>query len=82
MPGCYACGGTGECPICHGSGLTLTSKCVACDGKGGCSQCNPNGHVARESRGIGYEWIRVARIVGFIIAAFLYYVIREWLRDR
>jgi len=82
MPGCYRCGGTGECSICHGAGRTLTSNCVACGGNGGCPQCNPNGNVALESRGGGYEWVRALRIAGFAVAALLYFVIREWLRSR
>jgi len=72
MARCYECGGTGECPSCHGAGVGLTQRCIICGGSGACQACNPGGLVAptvntpRAEITRNYRW--VAYGLGFLIA--------------
>lgn len=82
MAGCYTCGGTGECPTCHGAGATLTQKCVTCGGLGGCPACNPNRNVAWESGTVGYELRRMAKIALFALLPLLYWLWKVYVVGR
>ena len=72
MTRCYECGGTGECPSCHGTGVGLTQKCIICRGSGACQACNPGGLVAptvntpRAAITRNYRWVVYG--LGFLIA--------------
>lgn len=50
---CIACGGTGRCVYCRGSGLfnyyvrqrpEMYKNCMYCNGTGSCTTCNGTGH--------------------------------------
>jgi hypothetical protein len=76
MTSCYECGGTGECPSCHGVGQGLTSKCVVCGGSGACQNCNPRGNVAATVTAPGSDLRRNLRVLGFILVPVLYFLYR------
>jgi len=74
MAACYECGGTGECPGCHGLGHTLTQKCIVCGGTGGCPRCSPNRNVTAELAENSYEWYRWGRFLLFLLAPLLFFL--------
>ena len=76
MTSCYECGGTGECPSCHGVGQGLTSKCVICGGTGACQNCNPSGNVAKTATSPGSDLRRYLRVLRFILVPILYFLYR------
>jgi hypothetical protein len=73
MTDCYECGGTGECPSCHGVGHGLTSKCVICNGSGACQACNAGANVAATVNSPGADLRRNFRILLFILLPLLYF---------
>jgi len=40
---CSACGGTGECQNCKGTGKILLMTCSECNGSGKCQTCGGTG---------------------------------------
>lgn len=71
MSSCYECGGTGECPSCHGTGVGLTQKCIICRGAGACQACNPGGLVAPTVNTSKAQWTRRYRRVAYAITFLL-----------
>lgn len=82
MVDCYECDGTGECSNCHGVGHTLTKKCVVCGGTGACQACNPLRNMAEETKTIGYEWMRLARVLLFLLLPALFLLWQYFVVER
>ncbi|QOJ20332.1 MAG: hypothetical protein HRU77_06265 [Gammaproteobacteria bacterium] len=43
MDECMNCNGTGNCPMCEGTGLENGNKCGCCFGSGECPECDGTG---------------------------------------
>ncbi len=50
MPGCGACGGSGTCRGCKGSGKIGGVTCGLCGGSGRCNTCGGAGKASTPSR--------------------------------